>query len=143
MLATPSVTGPSLLHWALGSVVRAIALSAPVLLCHPCPLPVLQLTEGSALVLGSAGCLAVTLGHLWFQAPSLAVVLVLGLLMSGLEGFTTGLVARTLNLRVRQSLGRMFGFSLDVFSKIEAVGALGLEGRLLADYKCFARDYFR
>jgi len=101
-----------------------------------------QLTEGSALVLGSAGCLALTLGHLWIRAPSLATVLLLGLLLSGLEGFATGLLARTLNLKVRQSLGRMFGFSLDVFSKMDAVGALGLEGRLLADYRSFARDYF-
>lgn len=94
-------------------------------------------------MLGSAACLAVTLGPLWVRAPSLALALLLGLLLSGLEGFGTGLLARALNLKVRQSLGRMFGFSLDVFSKMDAVGALGLEGRLLADYRCFADDYFR
>lgn len=53
------------------------------------------------------------------------------------------LVSVSCPYRVRQSLGRMFGFSLDVFSKMDAVGALGLEGRLLADYKSFATDYFR
>jgi hypothetical protein len=33
--------------------------------------------------------------------------------------------------------------SLDVFSKMDAVGSLNLEDRLLADYRHFAADYFR
>jgi hypothetical protein len=37
----------------------------------------------------------------------------------------------------------MFGFSLDIFSKMDTVGTLGLESRLLGDYTFFARDYFR
>jgi ABC-type bacteriocin/lantibiotic exporter with double-glycine peptidase domain len=54
-----------------------------------------------------------------------------------------GLWVRGLNLRVRQALGRMFGFTLDAFSKVDTVGALGLEHRLVADYKGFATDYFQ
>ena len=73
------------------------------------------LVEGGTLLLGATGCLLFTLGPLWRRAPSIAVVLLLGLGMSGLEGFVTGLGARALNLRVRQSLGRMFGFR-QVFS---------------------------
>jgi ABC-type bacteriocin/lantibiotic exporter with double-glycine peptidase domain len=83
-----------------------------------------------------------TLGPLWVRAPSLALVLLTGLVLSGAEGFATGWLARGLNLAVRQSLGRMFGFSLDVWSKVDAVGALGLESRLVADYRSFAADYF-
>jgi hypothetical protein len=37
----------------------------------------------------------------------------------------------------------MFGFTLDIFSKMDTVGTLGLESRLLGDYTFFARDYFR
>lgn len=98
--------------------------------------------EGATLLLGAAACLLVTLGPLWSRAPSLGLCLLLGLMLSGLEGFVTGLAARALNLRVRQSLGRMFGFSLDIFSKMDTVGCLGLESRLLGDYTYFARDYF-
>ncbi|WIA17366.1 hypothetical protein OEZ85_014227 [Tetradesmus obliquus] len=101
-----------------------------------------QLVEGATLLMGAAGCLLVSLGPLWLRAPSLGMALLLGLMLSGMEGFLTGLGARALNLRVRQSLGRMFGFSLDIFSKMDAVGTLGLEARLTADYKCFAADYF-
>ena len=42
-----------------------------------------------------------------------------------------------------QALGRMFGFTLDTFSKMDTVLSLGLEPRVLADYKSFAADYFR
>ena len=45
--------------------------------------------------------------------------------------------------QVRQALGRMFGFTLDAFSKIETVASLGLEMRMLKDYQMFASDYFR
>jgi hypothetical protein len=50
---------------------------------------------------------------------------------------------RRLNLGVRQALGRMFGFTLDTFSKVDLVVALGMEPRAVADYRNFARDYFR
>ena len=45
--------------------------------------------------------------------------------------------------QVRQALGRMFGFTLDAFSKIETVASLGLEMRMLRDYQLYALDYFR
>ena len=45
--------------------------------------------------------------------------------------------------KVRQALGRMFGFTLDAFSKIETVASLGLEMRMLRDYQLYALDYFR
>lgn len=67
----------------------------------------LQLVEGSTLTLGSAACLLITLGPLWWRVPALGLALLLGLLLSGLEGFATGLGARALNLKLRQSLGRM------------------------------------
>ncbi len=37
----------------------------------------------------------------------------------------------------------MFGFTLDTFSKVSAVAALGLEPRIVDDYRAFAYDYFR
>ena len=50
----------------------------------------------------------------------------------------------TLSLsQVRQAMGRMFGFTMDAFSKIETVACLGLERRMLRDYHLYALDYFR
>jgi ABC-type multidrug transport system fused ATPase/permease subunit len=66
--------------------------------------------EGVLLLLGATGCLLFTLGPLWRGAPGIAVVLLVGLAISGLEGTAAGLGARALNRRVRQSLGHMFGF---------------------------------
>lgn len=40
-------------------------------------------------------------------------------------------------------MGRMFGFTLSVFGLIPLVSALGLESRIVNDYKAFAADYFR
>lgn len=45
--------------------------------------------------------------------------------------------------KVRQALGRMFGFTLDTFSKIETVSSLGLEMKMLNDYRSYSRDYFK
>lgn len=50
----------------------------------------LQLVEGATLLLGAAGCLLVSLGPLWLRAPSLGLALLLGLMLSGMEGFLTG-----------------------------------------------------
>lgn len=58
------------------------------------------------------------------------------------EAWAFGHLARQLNLKVRQSLGRMFGFTLDAFGQISTVAALNLEPRLVSDYRLFARDYF-
>jgi hypothetical protein len=55
----------------------------------PLPLPV-QLVEGATLLVGAAACLLVSLGPLWVRAPSLGLALLLGLMLSGMEGFLTG-----------------------------------------------------
>jgi hypothetical protein len=49
-----------------------------------------QLVEGATLLLGAAACLLVSLGPLWVRAPSLGLALLLGLMLSGMEGFLTG-----------------------------------------------------
>jgi alpha-D-ribose 1-methylphosphonate 5-triphosphate synthase subunit PhnG len=46
--------------------------------------------EGATLLLGAAACLLVSLGPLWVRAPSLGLALLLGLMLSGMEGFLTG-----------------------------------------------------
>ena len=130
----------------LGKVPRK---PIPFFLCEPSTfsLPVVpapfQMIEGTAFFLGATACFLFNLGPLIYSSPAITTVLVLGLLLSGAEAFLAGMVARSLNLRVRQSLGRMFGFTLDIFSKIDLVGSLGLEHRLWLDYKHFASDYFR
>jgi hypothetical protein len=50
----------------------------------------LQLVEGATLLLGAAACLLVSLGPLCVHAPSLGLALLLGLMLSGMEGFLTG-----------------------------------------------------
>lgn len=44
--------------------------------------------------------------------------------------------------RLRQCMGRMFGFTLDVFSHAPTVAALGLQPLLRADYRRFATDNY-
>ena len=39
-------------------------------------------------------------------------------------------------------MGRMYGFTLDVFSHVSTVVALGLQDLLAADYRRFAADNF-
>jgi hypothetical protein len=102
-----------------------------------------QVIEGTCFFLGATACFMFNLGPLMLSSPAITSVLVCGLLLSGAEAFLTGMMARSFNLRVRQSLGRMFGFTLDTFSKMDLVGSLGLEQRLWIDYKHFASDYFR
>lgn len=49
------------------------------------------------------------------------------------EGTALGVWVRGLNLAVRQALGRLFGFTLDAFSKVTG-GLGGLFGRGLSNF---------
>jgi hypothetical protein len=64
------------------------------------------------------------------------------LALSLVEAVALAAVLRPFNRRLRQCMGRMYGFTLDVFTHVSTVVALGLQGLLSADYRRFAQDNF-
>eukprot|EP00884_Botryococcus_braunii_P000803 jgi/Botrbrau1/10723/Bobra.357_1s0024.1 len=101
-----------------------------------------QLVEGAALSVGSLVFIIATSGEVIWAAPAMVALFFIIMGIDVIEAWAFGHLARQLNLKVRQSLGRMFGFTLDAFGQITTVAALNLEPRLVSDYRLFARDYF-
>ncbi|GAX84702.1 hypothetical protein CEUSTIGMA_g12124.t1 [Chlamydomonas eustigma] len=102
-----------------------------------------QMFEGSVLFLGSIVMLLYGAGPLLLQQPGILIIFLLVVALNFLIAWALGQWLRKCNLAVRQALGRMFGFTLDAFSKIETVASLGLEPRMLKDYRSYSKDYFR
>lgn len=101
-----------------------------------------QILEGVTLLVGSLIFLMASAGPLLLQTPAIIFIFFMMVIMNIVEGWLLGAWLRMLNLMVRQTLGKMFGFTLDTFSKIETVAANNLESRLIMDYRMLSGDYF-
>lgn len=99
--------------------------------------------EGALLLLGSLGVIIALLTAPYEGPRTFQIILSTTISASLLEAVAAGALARPLNLRLRQAMGRTYGFSLEVFSGIEAVASLGLADLLTSDYPRFASDVAR
>jgi hypothetical protein len=108
---------------------------------HPhAPICALQVVEGILLFLGSLGVIIALLTLPYDGPRTFQIILPVTIIASLLEAAAVGAVVRPLNLKMRQSMGRTFGFNLDIFTNIGTVASLGISNLLQSDYARFASD---
>lgn len=101
-----------------------------------------QLLEGLILFVGGLTLIIISSNSVVMAQPAIVLVFVLVILASIGESMAVGSWLRKCNQSVRKSLGSLFGFTLDAFSKISTVSILGLENKMEHDYNLYSRDYF-